>query len=61
MEFLGAATRFLSVFIIGLEGFDESWNVRDFPDGFLEDVLNIFGIETIFLGLGQQSDELFSH
>lgn len=61
MEVLVAGAGFLSVFVIGLEGVDESGDARDFPDRFLEDVLDVFGIEAVFLGLGLQSDELFSH
>ena len=61
LELLLAGAGFLSVLVIGLEGVHESRDARDFPDGLLEDVLDVLGIEAVFLGLGLQSDELFPH
>lgn len=61
LELLGAGAGFLGVVVIGLEGVEESGDARDFPDGLLEDVQDVLGIEAVFLGLCQQSDELFTH
>jgi len=52
LKILVAGAGFFCVFIIGLEGVDESGDARDFPDRFLENVLDVFGIKAVFLGLG---------
>lgn len=61
VKLLAAGAGFLGVVVIGLAGVHECGDAGDFPDGFLEDVQDVLGIEAVFLGLRLQSDKLFSH
>jgi hypothetical protein len=61
LELLVALAGLLSIIIIGLERLQVFGKMRDFPDGLLEYILNVFGIESVFFVMAHESNELLSH
>lgn len=59
--FLEAVGRFLGVIVVGRADGEVPGYPRDLPDDFLVHILDVFRVETVFLVLAHESDELFSH